>query len=136
MDKITKEKRSWNMSRIKSKNTSPERKMFEILKERGIKFIKHRKNLPGKPDIIIPSSKLAVFIDGEFWHGKDFTSWKEKLSDFWLNKITVNIKRDRKNRKELRILGWKIVRFWGKSIIKNPNGVVNKIEKLIRQTYF
>ncbi len=86
MDRLTKKKRSWNMSRIRSKNTKPELLLYKTLKKAGYKFRKHS-SLPGKPDVAFTDVKLAVFIDGEFWHGRKFHQWKSKLSHFWLEKI-------------------------------------------------
>jgi DNA mismatch endonuclease, patch repair protein len=128
MDRHTKEQRSYNMSRVKSKNTGPEKILFARLKNKGYKFHKHY-NLPGKPDVAFSNYKVVVFIDGEFWHGKDFNEWKDKLTVFWYEKIMGNIKRDRKNNKLLRIKGWHIIHMWGKEIIMNPD---KSVEKLIR----
>jgi DNA mismatch endonuclease, patch repair protein len=97
MDRHTAKQRSYNMSQIKSENTLPERIIFEKLKEKGYKFRKHF-GLPGKPDVVFVKEKVAVFIDGEFWHGRSFSKWKNDLSKFWLKKIGDNIKRDKKNR--------------------------------------
>ncbi len=126
MDRHTKKQRSYNMSQVKPKNTLPERIIFKKLKEKGIKFKKHY-DLPGKPDVVILNKKVVVFIDGEFWHGRTFSKWKNDLSDFWLKKIGDNIKRDRKNKKMLRDKGWKVIRLWDKAIIKNPEKEIKKI---------
>src|SRR5947199_1851773 len=100
-DVLTPEQRSFNMSRIRSKNTKPVLLVFAELEKLGYIFEKHAM-LPGKPDIAFPKKKVAVFIDGEFWHGRYFTKIKYRLTEYWIKKITNNRKRDRKNRKLLR----------------------------------
>lgn len=131
MDVHTKEQRSYNMSQVKSENTLPERLIFKALKKEGIKFIKHNKKLPGKPDITISDQKIAVFINGEFWHGKNFKTLGKTLTPFWLNKIGKNLKRDRVNYRKLSSLGWKVLRFWGRDILKDPERALKKILKAI-----
>lgn len=133
MDKLTPEQRSYNMSRIKSKNTKPEKIMFNLLKKSGYKFAKHKKDLAGKPDIVFVKQKLTIFIDGEFWHGRYFKSWKNELSDFWFKKISDNIKRDKKNTLLLKHDGWKVIRIWNKQILKNSNAAGKKIFKMIEK---
>lgn len=86
MDIKTEEQRSYNMSRIRSKNTKPEITMFNLLKSAKIPFKKHF-DIYGKPDIVIPQQKIAIFINGEFWHGKKFNSFKNSVSAFWKDKI-------------------------------------------------
>jgi len=73
------------------------------LHKRGLRFRKHVKDLPGKPDVVFPTVKVAVFIDGDFWHGYKFPSWEHKVSDFWKQKINKNRERDRRNHRKLTI---------------------------------
>lgn len=133
MDIKTKEQRSENMSRIRSTNTKPEQKLFELLEELGLTYEKHYK-ATGRPDAVILESKTAIFVDGEFWHGKDFPKWKNNISEFWLKKITDNLRRDRKVNRTLKSEGWIVVRIWGKSIIKNPEKNKKKILKSCNKT--
>lgn len=133
MDVHTKTQRSFNMSRVKSKNTKPEILMFSMLRKSGYEFRRHYP-IAGKPDIAFPKLKIAVFIDGEFWHGKDFNVWKEKLSPFWLKKIGENIKRDRRSTRELRSRGWRIIRFWDKRISRNPERSLIRLMHFVDQT--
>ncbi len=135
MDIHTKEQRSYNMSRVKSKNTQPEKGLFQMLRKAGIRFRKHL-DLPGKPDAVLVSDKIVVFVDGEFWHGKNFNIWKDKLPSFWYKKISENIRRDRKNKRLLIKKGWRIIHFWGREIKKNPDKVLLKIYKIIGKTNF
>lgn len=133
MDRLTKEQRSFNMSRIRSKNTKPETFVFEELGKLGIKFEKHFP-IAGKPDIAFPDYKLAVFIDGEFWHGRYFSKIKYRLSDYWIKKITNNRKRDRENRKKLKADGWKIIKLWDDDIKKHPKREIKRILRAIPDT--
>jgi DNA mismatch endonuclease (patch repair protein) len=130
MDVHTKEQRSFNMSQVKSKNTKPEIQMFKILKDKGYKFKKHYR-IVGQPDVAFPDLKIAVFIDGEFWHGKNFPNWKFKMSDFWQKKISSNISRDIRCDRLLRKSGWHVVHLWDKSILRSPEKAVLRIERFI-----
>ena len=130
MDKHTPEQRSYNMSQVKSKNTKPELLMFSLLEREGYTFEKHY-SIAGKPDIAFPEYKVAVFIDGEFWHGKDYLKLKETLSEFWIKKIGSNIKRDRRNMRQLRKEGWHILHFWDKQIIRNPEKSLKRIIRFL-----
>ena len=112
-DIFTKEKRSEVMSRIRPKGTKPEMKVFGYLRKEKIHFQKHYKRVAGSPDVAVPSKKLAVFIDGDFWHGYRFAKWKDKLPKvYWQDKIATNIRRDRRTFAKLRRGGWKVMRVW------------------------
>jgi len=120
------------MSRIRSKNTKVERLVFRELRKRGIYFQKHYKRAKGKPDIALPSKKKAVFIDGDFWHGRNFSKQKKRLpKKYWLPKIEKNVRNDRKNRLALEKAGWKVLRVWEKETIKNPEKAISKISKFL-----
>lgn len=133
MDVHTKDQRSYNMSRVKSKNTTPEKLMFSMLKGAGYKFKKHY-SVMGKPDIAFHKYKIAVFIDGEFWHGKDYEILKNKLSPFWVKKIGDNIMRDKKVSRELKLGGWHIMRFWDKQIINKPRLSFKRLVQFLENT--
>lgn len=132
MDIKTKAQRSYNMSRVRSRNTKPELLMFKILRKNGLKFRKHYR-ISGSPDIAFPGKKVAVFINGEFWHGKDYKKIKNKIPKFWKTKIGKNIKRDRKVRSELRKQNWRIINFWGKNIVKNPQSAFKRLQKFLEK---
>jgi len=132
MDIHTKTQRSFNMSRIHTKNTKPEIAMFNLLDRFSLPFECHFE-ITGKPDIAFPEYKVAVFIDGEYWHGKLFNEWKNQLNNFWMQKISSNIRRDRIIRRELKLSGWRVVRIWGKEVIKNPAKSLKKITQAIKQ---
>lgn len=127
MDFLTKRERSALMSRIRGKNTGIERVVFALLRRSGLKFAKHAKVLPGCPDAVIHDAKLAVFVDGDFWHGRNFVRWRARVSPTWRLKIEMNMARDESKRRKLRRLGWRVVRVWGKDVARNPNKCLAKI---------
>lgn len=100
------------MSHVKNRDTDIERLVRSALHKKGFRFRKHVKALPGTPDIVFPKSRVAVFIDGDFWHGFKFPSWENTVSDFWKEKIGKNRDRDRRNFQKLRNMGWKVIRLW------------------------
>ena len=131
-DIFDKEKRSDIMSRVKSKNTKLELKLRKELWKNGYHFRVHYK-IKGNPDIVFIKKKIAVFIDGDFWHGYNWKLLKPKLKNkFWINKIKNNMKRDIINNKFLRKEGWKVIRFWGHEINANLNGCIDRIKKELR----
>ena len=136
MDRLTKEQRHKNMSHIRCKNTRIEVLLCKELRKRGYGYRKNYKELPGKPDIVLTKYKIAIFCDGEFFHGKDWTSQKKRIQqgnnpEYWINKIERNIARDEEINKALRHLGWIVLRFWGKDIRKHMDSCVNEIENAI-----
>ena len=134
MDVFTKKKRSDIMSRIRAKNTGIEKTVFSYLRKEKIYFQKHYDKIAGKPDIALPSKKLAVFINGDFWHGYRFFEWKERIpQEYWRSKIENNIARDKKNYRKLRRMGWKVLRIWGHDIRKNPEDPCRKICEFLKQ---
>lgn len=111
-DNLTREQRSYCMSRVRSADTGPERAIRSALHKRGLRFRKHAKDLPGRPDLVFRSARVAVFIDGAFWHGYRLPAWEHTLSDFWQRKIARNRQRDQKNFQRLRRMGWTVIRIW------------------------
>lgn len=114
-DVFSKEKRSWIMGRVKGQGTSPELKVRSLAHRLGYRFRLHRKDLPGKPDLVFPSRKRAIFVHGCFWHGHDCTRGAripKENKGYWIEKIRKNIKRDSKNQAELKSLGWGILIAW------------------------
>ena len=139
MDVLTKEQRHKAMSHIKPKDTKIERVLRKALWKKGYRYRKNYKKLPGRPDIALTKYKIAIFCDSEFFHGKDWDELKVRLlgsnnSEYWTHKIQTNIERDGRIDKELRFLGWTVLHFWGKDIIKNPDECVRTIEESIFQT--
>lgn len=115
------------MSRVKGRDTSIEKEVRSELHKRGYRFRKHLSALPGKPDIVFTKLKVAVFIDGDFWHGYRFSLWKNDLTPSWQNKISETRKRDQKNFTRLRRQGWKVIRIWQHEIKKDLDKVINRI---------
>ncbi len=126
-DTLSHSQRSYCMSKVKSKDTDIERYVRSELHKKGYRFRKHAKDLPGKPDIIFSKDKLAIFIDGDFWHGYRFPAWEHTVSDFWKKKISKNRERDQKNFKKLRKMGWKVIRIWQHEIKKDFDSTIKKI---------
>ncbi len=126
-DNLTRSQRSHCMSRVRTKDTDLERAIRSALHRRGFRFRKHVPDLPGKPDIVFVNKRLAVFIDGDFWHGFRFSAWRDKLSEFWQRKIDVNRQRDQRNFKQLKKMGWRVLRIWQHQIKKDPQACVVKI---------
>lgn len=118
----TTKQRSELMGKIKSQNTKPEVQLRKALWNCGFRYRKNLKNLPGCPDIVFPSQRLVVFIDGEFWHGYNWDIKREKIKtnrNFWIPKIERNIQRDMQNNRLLTEAGWQVIRFWDREIKKN-----------------
>jgi len=114
-DVHNKETRSYNMSRIKGKNTLPEISVRKFLFINGFRYKLHDNTLPGSPDIVLPKYKTIIFVNGCFWHGHKGCSKyviPKTRTDFWLKKINTNILNDKKNRIELRHKGWKVLTIW------------------------
>lgn len=114
-DVLSKEQRKRCMSHIKSKDTKPEVLVRRFLFAHGFRFRLHRKDLPGKPDIVLPKYKTVIFINGCFWHGHSecrYASIPETNRDFWHSKISGNIERDKSNYAKLQHLGWKVIEIW------------------------
>lgn len=136
MDNLTKEQRHKAMSHIKSNDTSIELKLRRALWKRGYRYRKNDQKLPGKPDIVLTKYKIAIFCDGEFFHGKDWEVLRPKLrqgsnGEYWENKIAKNMERDDEINKRLLFLGWTVIRFWGKDILKDTDQCVKVIQECI-----
>lgn len=131
-DNLTAEQRRYCMSRVRGKDTSLERVVRSALHRRGLRFKKHEKQLPGKPDVAFAKAKVAVFIDGDFWHGYRFPAWRETLSPFWSDKIGKTRMRDRRNFGKLRRMGWRVVRIWQHQLERDLDGVTEEIAQLVR----
>jgi len=115
MDTLSKEKRSWNMSRIKGKDTKPELIVRSLLHSMGYRYRLHQKNLPGKPDIVLKKYNAVIFVHGCFWHrhkGCKFAYEPKSRQEFWQRKFLENKARDKKNQSTLGKLGWKVLAIW------------------------
>src|SRR3990167_6864482 len=115
MDTLSREKRSWNMSRIRSRDTIPEKTVRSVLRRLRYRIQLHAKDLPGRPDIVLPRRKTVVFVHGCFWHRHSrcrFAYSPKTRRTFWLRKLTENRNRDARARRHLRKLGWKVITVW------------------------
>jgi len=126
-DIMSPEKRSALMSRIKGKNTLPERLVSAALATLGLSWESHAGDLPGRPDFVFRNAKVAVFVDGDFWHGWRFPIWRDKLSEPWEHKIGCNRARDQKNFRRLRRTGWSVIRIWEHQIQKDLPRAISRI---------
>ncbi len=118
------------MAHVKLKNGRAESLLAKALWHEGIRYRKNYKKLPGSPDIAITTHRIAIFVDGEFWHGKDWDIRKERLQsnrDYWIEKIEENMARDVRVDRELRELGWTVFRFWSKEVEKDLDECVETI---------
>lgn len=134
-DKLTPEKRSWNMSRIKGKDTKIEVEVRKYLFSKGYRFRKNDKRYPGKPDIVLPKYHVAIFVHGCFWHRhegcKDATIPKTR-TEFWLEKFDKNVKNDQIKQEKLRELGWKVIVIWECEIKKDLIKTMEWLEQEIK----
>lgn len=131
--KKTKEEISFNMSRVKNKNSLIEQMLRKELWKRGLRYRKNENSIFGKPDIVFISKKIAVFVDSEFWHGYDWKNKKKEIKSnksFWIKKIERNIQRDKEVSDFLKANGWFVLRFWGKEIKRNVSFCADTIEKV------
>ena len=126
-DNLTPEQRSYTMSRIRSKNTSPELTVRKSLHKLGLRFRVHDSSLCGCPDLVFRKARIAVFIDGDFWHGWRFPVWKHKLAPYWRDKIEGNRRRDLKNFRRLRKAGWRVIRLWEHQIEHAPDECLARV---------
>ena len=115
VDIISEERRSWNMSRIRSKNTKPEMVVRSMLHRMGFRFRLHDRKLPGNPDIVLPKYKTLIFVHGCFWHrhsGCSYAYTPKSRVEFWESKFQKNVYNDQKNIRVLRELGWQVKVIW------------------------
>ncbi|MCX6323816.1 MAG: very short patch repair endonuclease [Sphingobacteriales bacterium] len=137
MDKLTVEQRRKNMQAVRASGSKIETALAKALFAQGLRYRKNDRTVFGKPDLTFKKYKLAVFVDSEFWHGKDWETRKfdhKSNQEFWLTKIERNIERDNEVNEKLIAEGWKVLRFWGKDITKNLDNCINKIQKTINET--
>ena len=132
MDVVSKNKRSYMMSRISSVNTKPELLVRKMLKSLNIPLRFHSKNLPGKPDVVVNKKKVAIFINGCFWHNHNCKNGKMPASNkrFWKNKLENNKRRDRCSESKLRRMGWHVYKVWECRLESGTKRIIKKMSKL------
>jgi len=134
----TSEQISYNMRRVKNKDSEIEMLLRRELWSRGLRYRKNVSSVFGKPDIAFIRKKIAIFCDSEFWHGYN---WEERKldfkshQDFWIPKIERNMARDREVNEKLREQGWQVLRFWGKEIKKDPSACADRVLKALGGTH-
>lgn len=129
---------SLSKSRNPSIGTFPEVVLRRALSKLGLRYRLHPRNLPGKPDIVFTRVRVAIFVDGDFWHGRNWQSRKKKLSvgsnsEYWVQKIRANRARDRVHNRQLRKSGWTIIRVWETDVKKRPEKTAITIARVVRQ---
>lgn len=132
-DTYSKETRSEVMSRVKGRDTTPEIRLRRTLYARGVRGWRcHRKNVPGTPDLAFGVAKLAVFVDGAFWHGHPSKYWPGRTSEYWDKKIARNQARDHRVGQELRTQGWSVLRLWDFEVERDPEGCADRVIEALR----
>src|SRR5579863_5871093 len=126
-DIMSPEKRSAVMARIKGRDTGPEQAIAAAFAARGLEWEGHARDLPGRPDFVFRQEKVAVFVDGDFWHGWRFPQWQDKLTEKWEAKIGGNRRRDVRNHGRLRRMGWLVVRLWEHQVAADTDACVAKV---------
>lgn len=146
-DVLTKEQRHKNMQHIRSQDTRPEIILRKALWNKGYRYRKNWKDLPGKPDIVITKYRICIFVDSEFFHGKGFYggynskkyyNLEEQLkhgshADFWLKKIKDNMKHDKEITRQLSEQDWTVLRFWSKDVINHTEECLKTIDEAVLQ---
>lgn len=130
---------SKRMANVKLKGGEAESRLAKALWSKGYRYRKNYRRLPGSPDIAILKHNIAIFVDGEFWHGYNWANKKEKIGRnklYWAEKIEENIARDRRNDVELKTMGWIPIHFWSKEVLNDAQGCANDIEDIIHGELF
>ncbi|HEV7428708.1 MAG TPA: DNA mismatch endonuclease Vsr [Thermoanaerobaculia bacterium] len=135
-DRISREKRSWNMGRIKGRDTAPELAVRSMLHGQGLRFRLHSRSLPGRPDIVLPRWQTVILIHGCFWHrhaGCRFAYTPKSRIEFWNAKFAQNTRRDERNLKALIDHGWRVVIIW-ECEVANTSGLARRLNRIFRSS--
>ncbi len=127
-------KRSAVMAKIRWRDTGPERILAALLRDASLTFESHARDLPGRPDFVFRDRRVAVFVDGDFWHGWRFPVWRDKLSEAWEAKIEATRLRDSRNFRHLRRSGWRVVRVWEHQLARDPVGSMARVTEALYAT--
>jgi len=133
MDTVSPEKRSWTMAQVKGRDTGPEKVVRSLLHSMGYRFRLQRKDLPGKPDIVLPKYRTAVFVHGCYWHrhpGCKRATTPTSNTGYWDAKFSRTVARDARNQKELANLGWTVLIVW-ECELRNPDTLRDKLKKFL-----
>lgn len=135
VDRISKEHRSWNMSRIRGKNTKPEVVLRSLMHRAGFRFRLHDNKLPGKPDIVLPKHKTAIFVNGCYWHrhqGCPKATAPKTNTAFWTKKFETTVERDVRKKSELMQAGWRVITVWECELDTDPLGLVEDLRTQLK----
>ena len=136
-DRISPEHRSWNMSRIRGKDTGPELSLRSLLHRAGFRYRLHDTTLPGKPDLVLPRYRTVIFVHGCYWHrhsGCRYATTPRTRTDFWLAKFQGTVERDRRTAEALTQRGWRVITVWECELKRDPAGVVFEIRRQLEET--
>lgn len=134
-DTLTSERRSWNMSRIRGRNTGPELRLRSLLHRAGFRFRLHAKRLPGRPDVVLPKYRTAIFVHGCFWHRHPDcrnATMPSTRREFWQEKFDGNVTRDARNRAALEEAGWTVITVWECELKADAESVVRRLADELR----
>ena len=137
-DRISPEHRSWNMSRIRGKDTGPELCLRSLLHRAGFRYRLHDTTLPGKPDLVLPRYRTVIFVHGCYWHrhsGCKYATTPRTRTDFWLAKFQGTVERDRRAVEELSRCGWRVITVWECELKRDPTAVVLEIRRQLEETF-
>ena len=133
-DRVSEEKRSYIMSRVKSRDTQPEIRLRKELWKTGIRYRVSVRKLPGTPDVVFNKAKVVVFVDGAFWHGKKLSpSRLAEMSIYWRNKIKRNVTRDQEINSTLQAMGYLVLRFDDREVLNMPDKIARDIVLIVRE---
>ena len=135
VDSLTAERRSWNMSRIRGRNTGPELRLRSLLHRAGFRFRLHAKHLPGRPDVVLPKYRTAIFVHGCFWHrhsGCRNATMPSTRRESWQKKFEGNVGRDTHNQAMLEAAGWSVLIIWECELKAEAEGVVRRLGDELR----
>jgi DNA mismatch endonuclease (patch repair protein) len=136
VDTLSPERRSWNMSRIRGRDTGPERLLRSLLHKEGFRFRLHDRSLPGKPDIVMKKHRAVIMVHGCYWHrhpGCRNATMPSTRTDFWTEKFEGTIARDRQTLADLTALGWRVITVWECDLKKHPDQVMSDIRSRLRE---
>lgn len=136
VDSLSAERRSWNMSRIRGRDTRPERLLRSLLHREGFRFRLHDRSLPGKPDIVMKKHNAVIMVHGCYWHrhpGCRNTTTPSTRTDFWVEKFEGTVARDKRNQADLTALGWRVITVWECDLKKNPAQVMSDIRSRLNE---
>jgi DNA mismatch endonuclease (patch repair protein) len=126
------------MQANRSTGTKPERMLARELWRRGYRYRKNVRSVPGTPDICFKSRKVAVFVDGDFWHGRDWERARQRIKsnrEFWYAKIERNMARDFRTDQRLQARGWRVLRFWASEVMKHLSECADRVEEVLREVH-